>query len=315
MPRLDLNLLRIFDVVMRERNVTRAATALHMTQPAVSNAIRRLRDALGDPLFVKVRMGIAPTLRAEQLWMPVRETLARLDGLLDQHVFDPSKAHATLRFAMSDFIAELLMRPLLLQLQSQAPGIGLHLRPHGIENVTALLEHSEIDMAVGVFSNFESRLKLLPIMQLNYLCVMRKNHPLLKAGRLTMDAFLRARHLVVSLAGGTSLVDQELAALRVKRQVAMTINHFSLAPRLLSETDLICILPSTTVRDSPYARKLAMVTPPCSIRDRTVSLLWHERADSEPLHRWAREVIVDICAQRQFTPPGDPQGIVQAHSY
>lgn len=295
MPRIDLNLLKVFNAVMAERNVTRAATALHMTQPAVSNALNRLRTALDDPLFVKVQGGVMPTLKAELLWPTVKDVLTRLHDALGDTEFDPFTTQATLRFAMSDFVADQLLPPLTTRLQTDAPNLGIHVRPHGIGNVSSLLDRSEIDIAAGVFSNFVPTLHMLPIIRLQYVCVARKGHPSLK-GKSHRDAFFQARHLVISLAGNVSLVDQELAAHGIKRDVAMTINQFSLAPRLIAESDLMCIMPEMAIHTSPYHDRLVTFPVPCRIRDRNVSLLWHERVHTDPLHRWVRELIADIFA-------------------
>lgn len=295
MPRIDLNLLKVFNAVMAERNVTRAAAALHMTQPAVSNALNRLRTALNDPLFVKVQGGVMPTLKAELLWPTVKDSLSRLHDVLSDTEFDPFTTKATLRFAMSDFVAEQLLPPLTARLQDVAPEISTHIRPHGIGNVSSLLERSEIDIAAGVFSNFAPTLHTLPIIRLQYVCVARKGHPLLD-DNYSSDTFFHAKHLVISLAGGVSLVDQELAAHGITRDVAMTINQFSLAPRLIAESDLVCIMPDTAIHTSPYRDRLVTFPVPCRIKDRNVSLLWHERVHADPLHRWIRELIADIFA-------------------
>lgn len=298
MPRIDLNLLKIFNAVMAERNVTRAAAALHMTQPAVSNAINRLRDTLDDPLFVKVQGGVMPTLKAEMLWPTVKDALSQLNDALSHNKFDPLTANATLRFAMSGFVAGELMPALIQRLEDCAPDIKIHTRPHGIGDVSGMLERSEIDIAAGVFSNFAPTIRAAPVIRLQYVCVARNGHPLLQ-GKSAKDAFFQAKHLVVSLAGGVSLVDQELAAQGIKRNVAVTINQFSLAPRLIAESDLVCIMPEAAVHSSLYHDRLVTFPIPCRIKDRNVSLLWHERVDTDPLHRWARELIADIFKEHK----------------
>lgn len=306
---IDLNLLRIFNAIMTERNVTRAAASLHMTQPAVSNAVNRLRLRLKDPLFIKVPGGVLPTQRAELLWPPIRDSLARIADTLERNDFDPSRSEAVFRLSMSDYVADQVIRPLFVQQQSVAPNIRLHLHPYSLDNAGQMLEKGEVDMAAGVYSNLGSSLRTLPLETLTYVCAMRKGHPLLAQSRLTLDNFLRARHLMVSLLGASSLIDHELAAHGYRRHVVLTINQFSLAPRLLAETDLICIVPHNTVRNSPYSHLLEAVEPPFPFAARTVNLIWHERSDDIPAHRWLREEILTVCQAQgmQFEQTKTPE--------
>lgn len=306
---IDLNLLRIFNAIMTERNVTRAAAALHMTQPAVSNAINRLRLTLKDPLFVKVPGGVLPTQRAELLWPPIRDALARIADTLERNDFDPARSEAVFRLSMSDYVADQVIRPLFVQQQTVAPNIRIHLHPYSLDNAGQMLEKGEVDMAAGVYSNLGSSLRTLPLETLTYVCAMRKGHPLLSQSRLTLDNFLRARHLMVSLLGVSSLVDHELAAHGYRRNVVLTVNQFSLAPRLLAETDLICVLPHNAVRNSPYNHLLEAVEAPFPFAPRTVNLIWHERSDDIPAHRWLREEILTVCQAQgmQFEQTIKPQ--------
>lgn len=310
---MDLNLLRIFDAVMTERNVTRAASALHMTQPAVSNAINRLRLTLKDPLFVKIQGGVLPTQRAELLWPPIRDALARIADTLERNDFDPARSEAVFRMAMSDYVADQVIRPLFVEQQSVAPNVRIHLHPYSLDNAGVLLEKGEVDMAAGVYSNFGSSLRTLPLETLTYVCAMRKGHPLLAQPRFTLDNFLRARHLMVSLLGTPTLIDHELAPHGYKRNVVLTINQFALAPRLLAETDLICVVPLNTVRNSPYSHLLEAVEAPFPFAPRTVNLIWHERSDNVPAHRWLREEILKVCqAQGMVFDQAQP---AESHPY
>lgn len=310
---MDLNLLRIFDAVMTERNVTRAASVLNMTQPAVSNAINRLRLTLKDPLFVKIQGGVLPTQRAELLWPPIRDALARISDTLERNDFDPARTEAVFRMAMSDYVADQVIRPLFVEQQRVAPNVRIHLHPYSLDNAGVLLEKGEVDMAAGVYSNFGSSLRTLPLETLTYVCAMRKGHPLLAQPRFTLDNFLSARHLMVSLLGTPTLIDHELAPHGHKRNVVLTINQFALAPRLLAETDLICVVPLNTVRNSPYRHLLEAVEAPFPFAPRTVNLIWHERSDNIPAHRWLREEILKVCqAQGMVFDQAQP---TESHPY
>lgn len=310
---IDLNLLRIFDAVMTERNVTRAAFTLHMTQPAVSNAINRLRLTLKDPLFMKVQGGVLPTQRAELLWPPIRDALARIAETLERNEFDPARSEAVFRLAMSDYVADQVIRPLFVEQQMVAPNIRIHLHPYSLDNTATLLDKGEVDMAAGVYSNFGSSLRTLPLETLTYVCAMRKGHPLLSLPRFTLDDFLRARHLVVSLLGTAALIDHELAAHGYKRNAVLTINQFALAPRLLAETDLICVVPVNAVRNSPHSHQLEAIEAPFPLIPRTVNLIWHERSDNLPSHRWLREEILKVCKAQGMM--FDPAQGAESHAY
>lgn len=286
----DLNLLRVFDAVMAERNVTKAAATLYMTQPAVSNAINRLRHLLNDPLFLKVHGGVTPTPRAQALWPPLRDSLLRIEQTVDTEDFDPAKGHAVFGIAASDYVAEHLILPLLPDLLVAAPRMQLHLKPHRITDAVSLLDRGEIDFAVGVLANVSEHIRAAPLDMLEYRGVMRKSHPL---GRdPTTTQFLAARHVSISLSGGSALIDIELAERGLKRQLALVVNHFGLIPRLCAMTDLVGIVPTRVVTESHYASELQLVDLPFGIRPRNVSLIWHERSDQSSEHRWMREQLL-----------------------
>lgn len=286
----DLNLLRVFDAVMAERNVTKAAATLYMTQPAVSNAINRLRHLLNDPLFLKVHGGVIPTPRAQALWPPLRDSLLRIERTVDTEDFDPASGHAVFRIAASDYIAEHLIMPLLPKLLVAAPRMELHLKPHRITDAVTLLARGEIDFAAGVLANASEHIRAASLDTLEYCGVMRKDHPLGK--HPTTVQFLSARHVSASLSGGSALVDIELAERGLKRKLALVVNHFGLIPRMCAMTDLVSIVPTRLVIESHYASVLQMVELPFGVRPRNVSLIWHERSDQSSEHRWMREQLL-----------------------
>lgn len=287
----DLNLLRIFDAVMLERNMTRAAERLHITQPAVSNAIQRLREVLKDDLFVKVAGGVNPSARAEAIWPTVRKSIQSLSDTLDPRAFDPAKANVSFRIAMSDYVVDSLIRPMVADLMASAPGIAIHASPNTVQNAVPMLIDGSIDMAVGVLAYNDPRIRSLLVQPVTYACVMRKAHRLAK-GKLTLEQFMSARHLQVSLSGGISLIDRYLGDRGLYRDVALTINNFSLAPAILMETDLIAILPVDPIRNSRHRGKLHQVAAPIPVYEDSVSLLWHERNDYVPAHQWLRSKLV-----------------------
>ena len=218
---LDLNLLRVFDAVMTEQNLTRAAGHLAMTQPAVSNAIKRLRESLGDELLIRTAYGVKPTPRAEALWPAVRQALAALEAAVMPETFDVSKAQATFRMAMADATAAYWLPSLMRSIEREAPGVNIRMVPLTTREPRPMLLRGDIDLAVGFFPGVAAQLSYetgSPIRHERlysgkYVCVMRKDHPLAKE-KLDLDTYCKANHLLVSFSGRAhGLVDEALAQL------------------------------------------------------------------------------------------------------
>lgn len=295
---MDLNLLRIFDAVMAEHSVTRAANALHMTQPAVSNALNRLRYELDDPLFVKAPGGVSPTPRAQLIWPVIRDALMRISDVLHNNDFDPASSEVAFRIAMSDYVASQAVHPLFFAQHLIAPGVRIHLRPFAQEAVAIELERGELEMAAGVYTSLTPSLRTLPLETLQYACALRKGHPLLGAASISMEQFLNARHLSVSLRGAAAMIDRELAAFGYQRNTFLTVNQYALIPELLAKSDLISIVPAATILNSPYSDKLTIISPPFHFQPQTVNLIWHERSDQLQAHRWMRDEILRAVNSR-----------------
>jgi DNA-binding transcriptional LysR family regulator len=300
---LDLNLLRVFDAVMAESNLTRAAAALAMTQPAVSHALKRLRESLGDELFQRTMRGVRPTPRAEALWPQVRGALAGLRQALAPGEFDPRRDAAQFRLAMADATAALLAPPLVEAIERERALANLHVQPLTTRDPRRLLLADTIDLAVGSFPEVlpivraegsESVLRHRPLYDTRYVCVMRRGHPLAKKRALTLDAYCAAPHLQVSFSGRAhGQVDQALAALGRQRRVVLTVNQFFTAGRVVSRSPLLAVLPESFVEATGYRDELAVVELPMSLATVHVGMLWHLRHDAHPAHRWLRE---RVCA-------------------
>lgn len=286
---IDLNLFRIFEAVMAERNVTRAAKRLHMTQPAVSNALNRLRDIMHDDLFIKHPGGVLPTSKAEAIWPEVRNSLRQLSDAVLPGEFDPACTHASFRISGSDYVVDYLFNDAIHALDEKAPGVSLNFVPHTLETAVPLLESGQIDIAAGVVVNRTPRIVSAMLEDTRYECVMRRDHPL--AGkRLTRAAFLDARHLAVSQSGQKSVVDRDLEEQGVRRTIALTINQFALVPGILRETNLIAVVPRGIVKEHGAFHVAASPIP---LKAQRISLLWHERNEGELAHRWLRELLIE----------------------
>lgn len=301
---LDLNLLRVFDEVMAERNLTRAAHNLAMTQPAVSNALKRLRTALGDELVRRAGYGVEPTPAALALWPTVRDALGQLRESLTPGTFDPAHARNAFVITMADATAAKVVPGLVDILEREAPGVSLRVLPLTTRDPRDLLESGSAELAIGHFPGVLAELTAVHLHEQSprflhqrlydgeYVVVMRRGHPL--AGRpLNLESYCAARHLLVSFSGRPyGFVDEALAARSMQRRVVLTVNQFFTAGRVVAATDLLTVLPRHFVGATGMEHELALSELPLPVPDVHVDALWHRQAAHSNAHRWLRESVV-----------------------
>ena len=302
---LDLNLLRVFEVVMVERNVTRAASRLAMTQPAVSNAMRRLRQAIGEDLFVPGSTGVTPTPHAEAMWPAVRAALAGLRLQFDPQDFDARHDPRSFTIAMADATAAVLMPLLVNALENQTSWVDVRVLPLTTRDPRPLLEQGVADIALGFFPDAAAALAadagtgmtvLDPLYNCAYVCVMRRQHPLAATPELTLDAYCAARHLRVNFAGRPhGFVDEALVRLGRARRVMLTVTEFSTAARVVLESDLLTVLPRSFVRATGFAEQLAIRPFPAELPRIAVAMLWHRRHQRDAAQIWLRRSVERIA--------------------
>lgn len=303
---LDLNLLRVFDIVMVERNVTRAAARLSMSQPAVSNALRRLREATGEDLFVPGSSGVTPTAHAENLWPAVRVAMNGLREVFDPQAFDPRHNPRSFTLVMADATAAVLVPRLLEALEQESARVDLRVEPLTTRDPRAQLERGAADVAVGFFPDVARALaasagrdecRIDALYTCDYVCVMRREHALARRDTLQLDDYCDARHVRVSFAGRNhGFVDEALAALGRERRVVLTISHFATAAQAVQGSDLLTVFPRSYVPVSGVAAGLAVRPLPFTVPRIDVGALWHRRHEREPAHRWLREHITRVAA-------------------
>lgn len=308
---LDLNLLRVFDVVMSERNLTRTAKRLSMTQPAVSNALRRLKESVGEELLTRTAYGVKPTVYAEELWSEVRSALGQLQQALDPDEFDPARDNVSFQLAMADATAAMLMPPLVSEIERQRALTDLRVIPLSTRDPRDLLLKGNIHCAVGYFPEAVAQImaqgpggsmRHVRLYESDYVCVMRKGHPLTKA-ELTLDAFCGAHHLLTTFSGRPhGLVDQALAEIGRSRRVMLTVNQFFTAGRVVVQSDLLTVLPMAFVSATGYSHELVTRPLPFRMNGNHTELLWHMRYDRSSSHQWLREQLV--AAARAATAEG-----------
>lgn len=304
---LDLNLLRVFDVVMAERNLTRAAERLSITQPAVSNALKRLRESVGEDLLTRVSSGVRPTPRAEALWPEVRIALRHLRAALAPGEFNPQTDATTFRIAMADATAALFMPPLVSQIEHSQALTNLRVLPLTTRDPSELLERGDADLAIGYFpetmaaltsQGSDSPLHHARLHDSEYVCVMREGHPLVEPGALTLDAFCAADHLLVNFAGRPyGLADQALAALNRKRRIVLTVNQYFTAGRVVANSNLLTVLPAYFVEATGYHEHVVTKPLPFDLAGLHVAMVWHQRNDRSSAHQWLRARLLEAAAR------------------
>jgi DNA-binding transcriptional LysR family regulator len=306
---LDLNLLRVFDEVMAERNLTRAAHNLAMTQPAVSNALRRLRETLGDDLVRRSGYGVEPTPAGLALWPTVRDALAQLRQSLAPGAFDPSVASDVFVLAMADATAAKIVPTLVDILEREAQGVNLRILPLTTRDPRELLESGTAHLAIGHFPGVLAELSAIHLQDSTprflhqrlydgeYVVVMRHDHPLAQTP-LTLDGYCAARHLLVSFSGRAyGFVDEALTALSRQRRVVLTVNQFFTAGQVVATTDLLTVLPRHFVGATGIEHKLALSELPLAVPTVHVDTLWQRQAEHNSAHRWLRNAVERASAQ------------------
>jgi DNA-binding transcriptional LysR family regulator len=295
---LDLNLLRAFDAVLRDGSVTAAAGRLGLSQPALSNALARLRRLLGDPLFMRTPGGMRPTPFAQQLAAPVRQALDLIHAtLLAQPGFDPRTSQRSFRLQLSDVGEIVFLPPLLERLQRDAPGVRIETQHLPQDEVSDALASGEIDLAVGFLPELFQGVVQKRLFRDRYVCLVRADHPRI-GSRLTLAQFLAATHVLVSSRGSAhEIVEQTLRNRGLVRRIALRVPHFTVVPMILARTDHMVIVPEGLVRSIARFGRFKSLKPPVDIPALDVKVHWHERFDRDPGMAWLRGVIVDLYAR------------------
>jgi len=244
----DLNLLRVLDALLRERNVSRAAERLALSQPAVSNALNRLRDLLDDPLLVRVGRAMQPTPRALELEAPIRAALRQIEESLGEGSrFEPARSRQRFRIALTDYAEMLLMPRLLARLAEQAPGVRIDVQHLSPRLPAEALEKGEIDLALGRFEALPPRFAGVRWMSETLQLVARRDHPQLQAG-LDLETFLRLRHLWVHGGQTRGMVEQWLGEHGLTREIVYTTPNYLQAAHIAAGGDLVAVLPTRLAR-------------------------------------------------------------------
>lgn len=293
---VDLNLLVVFEALMAERHVSKAAERVALSQPAMSNALARLRQILDDPVLVRTARGMEPTPRALALQAPIREALRQIEqALASPAAFDPATAHGRFVIGASDYMEFLALPPLLKQIQQEAPGVDVAIRSLQIAPPAEGLEDGELDVAFGFFPNLPKRLRHEYLFTEHLVCTVRADHPTV-GDHLTLEQFVALPHLFVATrTGATGEVDRALANHGLHRRIACIVPHFLVAPFIVAESDLILTV-NTRIAET-FARQLPLklLKPPVALPEFRISMVWHPRNDKDPAQLWLRRRLAEAC--------------------
>src|SRR5450830_26046 len=293
---VDLNLLVILEALLSERHLSRAAERLHMSQPAVSHALARLRHLLDDPLLLRGKGGFQPTARALELARPLAEALQSVRSVLGGAVFEAATAQRVFRLAMSDYGAALLLPRLLRRVRTQAPGIDLLVSYASRPAVVAAVQDGEIDLALGVFPQLPEQLHRETLFEESFVCALDPAS-LAPGASLDLDTYLERPHVLVASNenGMAAEVDAALAQLGHTRRIAVRLPHWTVAPELLLGTDLILTVAQRAVQGS-VAQGLALYEPPFAITPFQFELIRHRRTEGDAGIAWLRAAIARAVA-------------------
>ena len=296
---VDLNLLVALDALLAERSVSRAAVRLHLSQPAASALLARLRELFGDPLLLRSARGMLPTPRALELLGPVKQVLDEIEAIVQPRAaFDPASASLMFTLSASDYVEYALLPKLVDYLERKAPGVRLEVRSLDLQLVAMQMESGEVDLCITGLQNAAPGLHLRPLYTERLVSVVRRNHPGVGA-RLTLDQFCSLEHIQVSVRGSgfSTRIDEALAALGRKRHSRLAVPHFLLVPEIVARSDMISSLPERLARG--YARQLRILEPPVELQKFTVGEMWHERNERDPAQQWLRDVLVELAQEPQ----------------
>ena len=294
---IDLNLLVIFHQLILQRRVARVAEQLQLTQPAVSNALARLRKLLDDPLFTRTPAGMQPTPLAEQLAEPVARALEVLHGALNQRSsFAPAASERQFTIGMTD-IGEIYFLPTLMDaIAKAAPGVSVSTVRNATINLKEEMEAGHVDLAIGLLPQLKSGFFQRRLFTQRYVCLFRKGHKLDKR-RVSLAEFSAAEHVVVVSPGtGHHKVDELLERSGVRRKVRLTVPHFVAVGHILQHTDMVATVPERLAQVLVAPFDLSARTHPAKLPEIAINVFWHAKVHKDPANQWLRTLVFDTFA-------------------
>jgi len=296
--RYDLNLLPVFITLMEERSVTRAADRLGITQPALSNALARLREMMQDQLFIRERYGIQPTPMALELAPVIAAALAKIDeAILGQQDFDPRQAGRLMTIAPNSYVEFVLVPAIVARLREVAPGIRLRLTPFGTDLSETGVISGTTAMVFGRIIDPPDNLVVQHLMDEGLACVVRADHPEI-GDSISREQYEHMRHVNVLPPGRLRLgLFTALEQRGIKREVAVSVTHFLAVPEMIAVTDYCATLPNRICQRLAADPRLKVLPAPVDLGTFPIEMAWHVRYRNDPAHRWLRTLISDIVKE------------------
>ncbi|MDG1446657.1 MAG: LysR family transcriptional regulator [Porticoccaceae bacterium] len=306
--RVDLNLLVYLDVLLRECNVTRAAEELGISQPAMSNSLRRLRDLFGDPILVRTSDGMTPTDRALELQPMVRKVLSAAEqAILPKTEFNPMESSRIFRIMASDYTESTLLPVLLRELRKQAPNIRLDIMTPSDVSFHDV-ERGKVDMVINRFDSLPQSFHQVHLWDDSFSCVMSSNNPV--KDNWNLQSYLSSKHIWVSKTGmgvGVGMtpddvqrlgwVDEALSKQGVKRDISLFTRHYQVALLLAEQDDLIVTIPSMSAKSIAGSDRVVILEPPFEIERMRLKMVWSPLLQHDPGHRWLRQLIKSVSVE------------------
>lgn len=303
--RIDLNLLVYLDVLLRERNVTKAASQLGISQPAMSNGLRRLRQLFDDPLLVRTSEGMTPTERASQLAPMVREVLVNIEKAVQpQTAFDPSSSDRVFRIMASDYTESTLLPSLLRELREKAPKVCLDiLTPSDVSFLD--VEQGRVDMVINRFDSMPQSFHQTTVWEDRYVCLMSVENPI--RDNFNLESYLGAQHVWVSKTGmgvGVGVnpkdsqrlgwVDEFLRKQGKKREISVFTRHYQAAMLLAEQKDLVVTIPKKAADLQKNNPRLVALPTPFEVPTFELKMAWSPLLQHNPAHQWIRRLVTSI---------------------
>ena len=293
----DLNLFVVFDVIYTEKNLTKAGQVLGITQPAVSNALSRLREQFNDELFIRSSNGMIPTSVAENMIGDIRIALDLIrNSITESETFNPKTAKATFRISIGDTSEYRLLPELIKNISNSAPEIDVqsYLTPR--TETPKELAAGNIDFAIDPPIHSDPNLRNKKIYQDDYVLVVNKKHPIAKKKKISLEDYLNLSHIHISKrASGLGHVDTTLNRLGLTRRIALRAQHFLVAPYIIDQSNLAM----TTIKSFSRGRELKVFQLPFKINPLVLHLYWHVNKDMDPANKWMRELILNTYGKIQ----------------
>ena len=307
--RIDLNLLEYLDVLLRERNVTKAASHLGLSQPAMSNGLGRLRVMFDDPLLVRTSDGMTPTERALELQPVIREVLARVDKAVQPRAaFDAATAERFFRIMATDYAESTIFPPILQRLREAAPGITLDIMtPSDVSFLD--VEQGKVDMVINRFDSIPQSFHQKTIWEDDFACLFSIDNPI--RNNFTLDSYLQAQHVWVSKTGmgvGVGMnpddvqrlgwVDEALNRIGKQRRITVFTRHYQAAMLMAEQNDLIATIPSKAAKLQAHNPRVVVEKPPFEIPPIELKMAWSPLLQNNPAHQWMRRLIVEVARKQ-----------------